>query len=133
MPLFVADTHALVWHLQGKNQKLGHAAREAFRSADQGNALIHVPVPVLLEVWSLQHIGRIDLGSPFREWRLRLEAIPGFSVVPFEADQMDHLPSPDALRDPTDRLIVAIARAHGLPLITADAAITESKLVEICW
>jgi hypothetical protein len=37
------------------------------------------------------------------------------------------------LPDPSDRLIVATARTLGLPLVSADARIVESGLVEIVW
>lgn len=36
-------------------------------------------------------------------------------------------------RDPADRLIVATARAHDAPLVTADDAITDARLVRCIW
>jgi PIN domain nuclease of toxin-antitoxin system len=36
-------------------------------------------------------------------------------------------------RDPADRFIVATARAHAAPLMTADEGITESGLVRCVW
>ena len=39
----------------------------------------------------------------------------------------------ESLADPFDRLIVAAARAAGAPLITGDATIDASALVETIW
>jgi PIN domain nuclease of toxin-antitoxin system len=36
-------------------------------------------------------------------------------------------------RDPSDRLIAATAMVEGVPLVTADTRIRQSKLVETVW
>ena len=36
-------------------------------------------------------------------------------------------------RDPVDRIIVATARTEGLPLVTHDARLRRSPLVETVW
>ena len=38
-----------------------------------------------------------------------------------------------AIKDPYDRMIVAQARVAGLPLITGDGLIQESRLVRTVW
>jgi PIN domain nuclease of toxin-antitoxin system len=36
-------------------------------------------------------------------------------------------------KDPADRLIGATARAEGLPLVTADRQLRQSKLLQTIW
>jgi len=40
---------------------------------------------------------------------------------------------PDPIRDPADRLIVATAMHQGVPLVTKDARIRESAVVQTIW
>jgi PIN domain nuclease of toxin-antitoxin system len=39
----------------------------------------------------------------------------------------------DPIRDPADRLIVATALHHGIPLVTTDAKIRAARVVETIW
>jgi len=53
-------------------------------------------------------------------------------ITPAVAALATHLPE-DFPRDPADRLIAATARAEGLGLVTRDAGLRESRLVETIW
>ncbi len=46
---YVADAHALLWHLY-RPRRLGDAARRVFSDADAGKAVVRVPAVVAAEV-----------------------------------------------------------------------------------
>jgi PIN domain nuclease of toxin-antitoxin system len=77
--------------------------------------------------------GRLGLTLPLARW-LPLAAAPEtVQVLPLDTAvvlALDELP--DRFHgDPADRLIVATARAHGLPLATRDGRIRRSRLVRL--
>ncbi len=77
--------------------------------------------------------GRLSLVRPFPSW-LRQASAPGIvAVLPLDVDvvvAVDALPQ-SFHGDPADRLIVATAQSHGLPLATKDRAIQASGVVPI--
>lgn len=80
----------------------------------------------------LNQKGRIELSESIHQYLKELEnhypVLPLQAPIAAEAFQLD-LPQ----ADPFDRVIVATARYHRLPLITRDAEITVSGLVEVIW
>jgi PIN domain nuclease of toxin-antitoxin system len=124
------DTHALVWYLS-RPKRLGRAAARLLREADAGRAEILVPVVVLIELTLLREAGRNVVGVPQVE--ALLAAQPAFKLLPLEMTQASEFVLLESLADPFDRLIVAAARAAGTPLITGDATIDKSALVETIW
>jgi PIN domain nuclease of toxin-antitoxin system len=70
---------------------------------------------------------------PFPTWLRRATAREVLTVLPLDADSViavDELPA-TFHGDPADRMIVATARAHNLPLATHDDRIKRSRLVKI--
>ena len=87
---------------------------------------------VLLEPSLLISKGRVSVSGPpvafMREFARR------FHVLPIDADiaiLATQLPLPQG--DPFDRIFVATAQLHGLPLVTRDASIRDSGLIETIW
>lgn len=76
---------------------------------------------------------RIQLPIPFPNWLRRAAAPEIATILPLDADVVIALDSLPATfhGDPADRLIVATARAHDLPLATHDSAIRKSRLIKI--
>jgi PIN domain nuclease of toxin-antitoxin system len=124
------DTHALVWYVS-RPKRLGRAAARLLREVDAGRAEIIVPAIVLIELTLLREAGRNVVGVPQME--ALLAAQPAFQLQPLELAQAIEFALLESLPDPFDRLIVAAARAAGVPLITADTTIDESALVETIW
>ncbi len=129
---FVTDTHPVVW-LAADRKKLGRRAARAFDAYEAGEATLYVPAPVVLETWFLRKNGRIRASTSLGSWwdsvaspSLLFEPMTGEDVVQAERLHWEHV-------DVFDRLIVACALRLGLPLVTADAAITDSTLVEVVW
>lgn len=130
---FVIDTHALIWYVDDLPRKLGRRARAALDACARGDALLHVPAPVVLETWFLARAGRIRLQTSLARWWEQASG-PTLILEPMTAE--DVLTAADldwTHQDAYDRLIVAAALQLELPLITADSAIEESGLVETVW
>lgn len=126
---FVADTHAIVWHLTHE-ARLGRAARRAFRSADGGKALCHVPAIALVEIALLYEKGRLRLG-PVQVLET-LAGHAGYAVLALDVEQAVEFGTLPGVRDPMDRLILAAARATGSRLISGDEAL-DGHGVERIW
>lgn len=76
---------------------------------------------------------RMELPLPFATWLRRATAADMLTILPLNAEAViavNDLPA-TFHGDPADRMIVATARAHDLPLATDDEAIRKSRLVKI--
>jgi PIN domain nuclease of toxin-antitoxin system len=126
---FVADTHAIVWHV-AEPRKLGRAARRALYAADEGRWRCHVPAISIVEIALLHERGRLRAGPA--QVLDALSAHPGYSILPLDMQQAVEFASLPGVRDPMDRLIVAAARAAGSRLVSSDGSL-EGHGVEIVW
>ena len=126
---FVADTHALLWHLT-EPKRLGKAARRAFASAERGVALCRVPVISLVEISLLHERGRLRIGPA--QILETLAGHPGYSVLALDLEQAVEFGSFPGIHDPMDRLIAAAARATGARLISADQ-VFDAAGIERIW
>lgn len=133
LPYVVADTHALLWYLLGSS-RLGQQAQAVLQRVDVGQTVLVIPAVVLAELFMVAEKGRIALTSAMliataRAWQaasnIRLTHLTPALVVA----SIDLTAIPDIF----DRLIVAEARALGVPLITQDAVVVRSQLVPIIW
>src|SRR5688572_21595893 len=119
MTTYVADTHALVWHL-AEPRRRGKAARKAFDAIDRGKARCHVPAIVLVEIALRHEKGRMKLGAA--QVLDLIGGHPGYAILPLDLEQAMLFGRRPALRDPMDRIILAAALATGSRLLSADPA-----------
>jgi PIN domain nuclease of toxin-antitoxin system len=127
----ILDTHVWVWWLL-PDSPLSARERRALDdiAADKG---ILLPAVCQWEAQMLHSKGRIELPVPFATWLRRAAGTDMLTVLSLNADvviAVDDLPG-TFHGDPADRIIVASARAHDLPLATHDQAIRKSRLVKI--
>ncbi len=127
----ILDTHVWVWWLL-PDSPLSARERRALDdiAADKG---ILLPAICQWEAQMLHSKGRIELPVPFATWLRRAAGTDMLTVLSLNADvviAVDDLPG-TFHGDPADRIIVASARAHDLPLATHDEAIRKSRLVKI--
>lgn len=133
MSVFVTDTHPLLWFTLNKQRELSPKALAAFQSAADGNGFIYVPAVVLWETAILERKGRIKLAGGFLRWTETIFKNSGFGIAPLEPSAIDLAVAYNFNNDPFDNAVAAVAADLSLPLITKDAAITASNLVEIYW
>lgn len=123
------DTHAVVWAMED-SPRLGKKARRIIEQAVWGT--LAISDMTLLELAMLVQRGKVLLTLDLQE--ALLQAAEEFMVLPIgpqEAEIAVTLNLPHA--DPFDRIIVATAHTHQIPLLTADRTITHSNLVETAW
>ena len=123
--MIVLDTHVLIWAVQD-DARLGRKARSVIdEMTRQSRILISAITP--WEIAMLAEKGRIVLGDDVGRWINRALALPGIALAPLEAPiAVGSVRLPEAFHaDPADRIIVATARFHQVPLMTADQAILD--------
>jgi PIN domain nuclease of toxin-antitoxin system len=129
--MIVLDTHVLVW-ARTQQRRLSVAARQAIIDARAGDG-VAVAAISLYETARLFALGYLrPLGTVSQAVN---DLIDGVTVLPLTVEIAAlAIGFPRAFpRDPADRLIAATARAHTLPLVTADRGIRRSPLVETVW
>jgi PIN domain nuclease of toxin-antitoxin system len=128
----VADTHALLYHA-GRDRRLGRRAAALFAACEARAAIIYIPVVTLWETGLLARRGRVRLGRPLRAFTDDLFSNPAYQPFNLSPEQALLAEEHRLNDDPFDALIVSAARLLDLPLMTRDADIVRSKLVEILW
>ena len=125
------DTHVWLWWLTSAGGLAGPERRalDEFASDER-------PFLSAISLWEAQMLvakRRFMPPGAFEPW-LRLAAAPEtVSLLPLDIEvvlELDRLPA-RFQGDPADRLIVATARAHGLPLATRDRGIRRSRAVRL--
>jgi PIN domain nuclease of toxin-antitoxin system len=121
--VIVLDTHVLIWAVND-DSRLGKTARQIIDDMTQHSRVLIAAITPW-EIAMLAQKGRIALGNDVGRWISRALALPGVALAPLEAPiSVDSVRLPgDFHADPADRMIVATARFHQVPLMTADQAI----------
>ena len=124
------DTHAVLWAAEG-DQRLGSEAAAFLRRCRYGEAVI--ADMTLLEIAMLEKKKHIVLSVPLRKYLRGLQAnYPALALEGDIAALAMNLDLPGA--DPFDRVIVATAMHHRLPLVTRDRAINGGQTtVRVVW
>jgi PIN domain nuclease of toxin-antitoxin system len=132
VPVYVTDTHPLVWYATNRHANLSWKALSAFNGASRDEALIYIPSFVFWEIALLLKVGRISLKEGYGDWADHLVAQPGFDIAPFSVEVTSEAYT-YPFSDPFDAVITATAKVMELALITRDHDITDSGLVDIHW
>ena len=132
----VADSHALIWYVFGdENGRLTPTASEALAAADAGEG-IAVSIASVIDLWYVtQTTGAVRTDQLAAIVDLLNDAESSLDPIPISANVVaafGSIPLP-ALRDPWDRLIMATAIDLGVPLVSADARIAATGLIEVLW
>lgn len=119
----VLDTHVLVWLMQ-EPDKIGRRALAAIDRAVQDGP-VYFPAITTWEISMLACRNKLQLGAETGSWIARVLADGRVQIADLSAKiALDAGCLPGEIHgDPADCMIVATARAMGLPLVTADRAI----------
>lgn len=132
--MIVLDTHALIWWVNGDEQ-LSMKARKAIEAELSEDGQVMVSAITAWEIAMLVAKGRLALTMDIDDWLATVATIEGVSFVSVDTDvavQSVRLPG-EFHPDPADRLIVALARHHSVPLVTGDTKILGYRHVKTIW
>ena len=129
-PVYIVDTHALIWYLTN-DKKLGKQTAAVFAAAERGETRLVVSAIVVAEMYYANKKNRwfADFNATYRA----LRAKPYFRFVPFKADHVLDFDNDAPVSEMHDRIIAGLARRIGAPLLTADPQITAADLITVIW
>lgn len=132
---FVADTHAIIWHLLDHPQ-LSSEARLSFKKADHGEAILYISAISIIEILYLYEKKKIDPSL----WTLFQERIPSEPEDSYQIISLDYTLAIETQNVPKkmipelpDRIIAATAFHLGVPLITKDQRLQNWKGITTVW
>lgn len=131
--LILLDTHVAAW-LVTRPQRLSRRAAAAIRRASAGDGLAIASV-TLMELAQMLATGQIRPRGMPQAWLsdfVRETAVATREVTPDIAVVAAHLPD-NFPADPFDRLLAATGIVERMPIVTADARIQDSGVVETIW
>jgi PIN domain nuclease of toxin-antitoxin system len=131
--VIVLDTHVLVWWLAQGDRLSARASRAISANARSGTLL--ASAISLFEISSLVRRNRLELRPDTSRWFAALRLLPELRVESVSADVCWRAGGLGVVLpgDPADRIIVATAQEIGAKLVTADARLRESGVVETIW
>ena len=132
--MIVLDTHVLVWWVANDSQ-LSARARKALAAEQRRSGQILVSAITAWEIAMLIRKGRLQLTMELHDWLAAVESLEAVRLVDVSARlavQSVQLPG-EFHNDPADRMIVALARETGAPLLTADDKIHSYPHVRSIW
>jgi PIN domain nuclease of toxin-antitoxin system len=127
----VLDTHVWIWWMLG-DPRLPVRERRVLDDLPSGQRPGLCDIS-LWEVAMLVQLGRLRLDDGLEDWLRIAASSAAVDVIPISGAvvaEMNRLPA-TFHQDPADRLIVATARARGMPLATHDARIRRSRLASL--
>jgi PIN domain nuclease of toxin-antitoxin system len=133
LPIYVVDTHVLLWYLTA-DKKLSQTAHAIIKQAINGQANLVIPAVALAELYMIAEKQRTPLvlstlDSVVKNWQtadnIRLTNLTPELVI--LSSQFSAIP------EIFNRLIATEAHKLGVPLITKDPLIVNSKLVPTLW
>lgn len=127
--MILLDTHIWVWWVS-QDSSLTQRQQQLIR-AEQASGL-GVSIISCWEGAKLVEVGRLQLTIPVSDWLAQALAQPGVQLLDLTPVIVESTQSPWTFhRDPADQFIVATARVHDLPLLTADGRILDYAHVRL--
>jgi PIN domain nuclease of toxin-antitoxin system len=123
----VLDTHIVVFAAGGNLTSIRK------RLLEDATSELYLSAVTLWELTKLVEFGHLAMPDGFEGFMRDLCSHPRYSIAQYDADLMIELLAiaPRLHKDPADQIIVATCRRLGASLMTDDARIRRSKLVNV--
>ena len=122
--MILLDTHVIVWFLQA-DPRLGRTTQKCIEAAMETEG-VGISAITPWEIAMLISKKRLSLGRAAGDWVKAALSTDGISLMPLEPAIAVEAGELGGLHgDPADRIIIATARYHDSPLLTADGTILE--------
>jgi PIN domain nuclease of toxin-antitoxin system len=131
--MILLDTHVWLWLLH-KPSQLSNQARALIDVEESQNGILVSAISVW-EIAVKVSIGKLSLPLPIGEWYELAQTQSGIVIEPLnplDAIASTQLPE-NFHKDPADRILVAVARRHKIPLVTCDVKILNYPHVQTVW
>lgn len=131
--MILLDTHVLLW-LAIEPKRLSRDAARAIRGGTRKDGIAIASISLLELAWLFAN-GRVRTGETVAKAVSRLvdsTCVITLELTPEIAATAVDLPQ-SIPADPADRLIVATALVHALPLVTRDPRIQDANLCKTVW
>jgi PIN domain nuclease of toxin-antitoxin system len=129
-PVYVVDTHALIWYLT-LNKRLSPFADQVFEAAERNETQIVISVIVLAELFYANKKWKLSLD--FATVLSDLKNKSAYRIVPLQPHDILDFDQDAAVPEMHDRIIAGLARRLSAPLLTSDAAIVAAGIVRVVW
>ena len=117
LPLYVTDSHSLIWYLLD-SPKLSFNASEVFKTVEQGEANLLIPAIVIAEIIYIVQSGKVQ--ADLDNLLLKIQESGNFHIYPLGLDVLICLKEQTEISEMHDRFIVCEALIHKTKLITKD-------------
>lgn len=131
--MIILDTHVWLWFLHEPN-RLSEKAQQAIVRAESEKGL-YVSAISVWEIAVKVGLGKLSLPLAIHEWYELACQYQGVVIEPVTAlDAIASTQLPGTFhKDPSDRIIIALARRHEVALVTRDQKILDYPHVETIW
>ncbi|HDH07833.1 MAG TPA: PIN domain-containing protein [Candidatus Moranbacteria bacterium] len=130
MPLYVADTHSLIWYLLDSS-KLSSNADQVFQEIENGKAELIIPAIVIAEIIFLVQKGKIQ--ADLDDLLMKIDESENFQVSTLGLNELLCLKEQTEIPEMHDRFIVCETLLKKAITITKDKKIRDSSIVEVVW
>lgn len=131
--MILLDTHVWIW-LLGDGRRLSATARKEIDKHTEARRPSTVCISAI-SVWELFMLvkkGRLVLSVPPAAYVSQTRKDPVMEIIPVDdAIARRSVELPDHHADPADRIILATAAEHGLPIVTQDGLFESYGVAEI--
>jgi PIN domain nuclease of toxin-antitoxin system len=131
--MILLDTHTWLW-MSAEPKKLSKEAAREIRRGAAGGGLAIAAISLYETAW-LFASGKVRSTRTASQALQRMIETTRVETLELSLDiAATAAQLPDAIpRDPADRMIVATALVHAIPLVTKDSRITESGVCRVIW